>query len=214
MTRITSGKVVLHQEIIDLREIATSFVLAHEDAFEGSRHIVRLDVAAVPVLVLGDKVRLEQVVSNLVTNALKYSPAGSHIDVCVASDAGKARLEVSDDGVGMDETLRDHVFDVFVQGGHGWSPRTIEADTGRHGPRVVGSTLVADRKAPHCRLGDRSSPFLDEVPALGDDERRRTSLDVCPQRFHDLGPEDRILRAVGHEALAAPLVTPVLARSA
>ena len=134
VTRITSGKVVLHQEIIDLREIATSFVLAHEDAFEGSRHIVRLDVAAVPVLVLGDKVRLEQVVSNLVTNALKYSPAGSHIDICVASDAGKARLEVSDDGVGMDETLRDHVFDVFVQG-----KQTIDRSRGGLG---LGLTVV------------------------------------------------------------------------
>lgn len=71
--------------------------------------------------------RLEQVVSNLVTNAVKYSAAGGHIRVRVSSEAACAQLEVSDDGIGMDAALLDHVFDVFVQASSSRDPRVFES---------------------------------------------------------------------------------------
>src|SRR5262249_32263029 len=65
----------------------------------------------------GDETRVEQILDNLVGNAIKYTPAGGRIMVRVAVDAGQALLEVADTGVGIPPSLIGTVFDLFAQGG-------------------------------------------------------------------------------------------------
>lgn len=75
---------------------------------------VSLD-APVPVVVLGDAHLLRQAAANLVTNALKHTPAGTPIEVHAAADATTARLIVRDHGPGLDAEAKAHVFDRFWQ---------------------------------------------------------------------------------------------------
>src|SRR5262249_6622539 len=69
-----------------------------------------------PVWVDGDTTRLEQVVTNLVSNALKFTPTGGTIRIWVGTEDGGAVLRVSDTGVGMGADLLPRIFDLFVQG--------------------------------------------------------------------------------------------------
>jgi signal transduction histidine kinase len=67
-------------------------------------------------VVQGDLTRLAQVVSNLVNNAVKYTPRGGHIDLAARVDGEEAVVEVSDNGAGIAAGLLPHVFDLFAQG--------------------------------------------------------------------------------------------------
>jgi two-component system OmpR family sensor kinase len=69
-----------------------------------------------PVVVLGDESHLRQALANLVTNALRYTPAGSAIEVGARLEGGRALLEVRDHGPGLDEQAMAHAFDRFWQG--------------------------------------------------------------------------------------------------
>jgi signal transduction histidine kinase len=67
----------------------------------------------------GDDLRLTQVVTNLLTNALRYTPPGGAIEVSAAREGDEAVLRVRDNGVGIDANLLPHVFDMFIQGAQG-----------------------------------------------------------------------------------------------
>jgi CheY-like chemotaxis protein len=82
-----------------------------------SRH--RVELTATPAWIDGDRARIEQVVSNLLDNAVKFTPAGRRIAVSVGREGGDALLRVSDEGEGIAPELIGRVFDLFVQGEHG-----------------------------------------------------------------------------------------------
>src|SRR4030095_16496280 len=79
-------------------------------------------------------VRFEQVIANLLTNALKYTPAGGAIRVTVGHDGPEALLQVEDTGMGISPDLLPHIFDLFVQG-----ERRLDRAQGGLG---IGLTLV------------------------------------------------------------------------
>jgi signal transduction histidine kinase len=80
---------------------------------------LRLDLSLSPVMVWADPQRLSQVVTNLLTNASKYTPAGGHVHVSVRGQAGMARLEVTDSGPGISPHERDKIFERFYRGDAG-----------------------------------------------------------------------------------------------
>jgi len=114
LSRAMSGKILLSRQVLDMGAL----VLACVETFRATGRIadyqLRLDVAA--VWVDGDATRLEQIVSNLIDNALKYTAPGGAIAIAVRVDDGEVVLTVSDSGVGIAAELLPHVFDVFVQG--------------------------------------------------------------------------------------------------
>jgi two-component system, OmpR family, sensor kinase len=67
------------------------------------------------VAITGDRARLKQVVVNLISNSIKFTPAGGHIRVAVYQADGKAVLEVEDDGIGIPEEALPHVFERFYR---------------------------------------------------------------------------------------------------
>jgi signal transduction histidine kinase len=119
VARITHGKIQLDRRVVDLDEIVKRCrdVLAGEVL--GKRHDVHVIVRSRSVLVDGDPVRLEQIIANLVTNAIKYTPSGGAVTVELTREGDSARLEVIDTGIGMDAATLAHVFDVFTQGKQG-----------------------------------------------------------------------------------------------
>ncbi|MGH2685887.1 MAG: sensor histidine kinase, partial [Actinomycetota bacterium] len=84
----------------------------------GSRietHRIRLDTADGPLSLRTDRQRIEQIVSNLLDNALKYSPRGSTVTVSVRSARNGAEIAVADEGPGVPDKLRDKIFERFYQ---------------------------------------------------------------------------------------------------
>ena len=112
--RAMLGKIVLHRRPLDLAA-ATARVL---DTLQAGGRLASRDVRRElePVWVDADFTRIEQIVSNLVGNALKYTPPHGRISVAVAKSGEDAVLTVSDDGAGMPAELVPRVFDAFVQG--------------------------------------------------------------------------------------------------
>jgi two-component system sensor histidine kinase BaeS len=99
---------------VDLAEVAAGGVESLRPHFEAAGLQILSNVA--PVIVEGDRQRLRQVVTNLLTNALKYTPHGGRVEVRVSAHAGVAHLEVSDTGPGIPPDELPHVFRRFWRG--------------------------------------------------------------------------------------------------
>jgi signal transduction histidine kinase/ActR/RegA family two-component response regulator len=114
VARVTSGKVELRREAVDIDDviracIATLGERAHQ------RDITISFASTSGLVVAGDTVRLEQVISNLLTNAIKYSPPSSTVTVAAASVAGACEIRVRDEGIGIAPEMRPRVFELFAQ---------------------------------------------------------------------------------------------------
>jgi signal transduction histidine kinase len=112
--RVSAGKVGLERERLDLAEVVGNVTRTWRASGRFERHRVSQELA--PVWVDADRTRIEQIVANLLDNALKFTPAGRAISVDVHAEGDAAVLCVRDEGVGLlpEETAR--VFDLFVQG--------------------------------------------------------------------------------------------------
>jgi CheY-like chemotaxis protein/anti-sigma regulatory factor (Ser/Thr protein kinase) len=125
------------------------------------RHHLELDLA--PTWVAGDPVRLEQVVTNLLTNALKYTPAGGRVCVRLRRGDGRALLQVRDAGTGIPAHLLPRIFELFVQG-----DRTLDRRAGGLG---IGLTLVRRLVELHggtvaAESSESGSCFTVSLPAV------------------------------------------------
>ncbi|PPT91149.1 histidine kinase [Xanthomonas theicola] len=117
MSAILSGKVRLEVAELDLRALLTGAI----DAARPSAESKGIDIALAPstgdaaLPYLGDAVRLQQVLTNLIGNAIKFTPSAGAITLALDSSATRVRISVSDSGVGIDAGFLPHVFDRFRQ---------------------------------------------------------------------------------------------------
>ena len=115
MERIENGKLQLDVRSVDLREIVTDALESRRADAERRRQSLTVQLTPDPVVVDADAVRLAQVVSNLVDNAVKYTPDAGHINVAVSADGDEAVIVVEDDGAGIPPERLDTIFEPFVQ---------------------------------------------------------------------------------------------------
>jgi signal transduction histidine kinase/CheY-like chemotaxis protein len=115
VARVTTGRIVVERQPVALAEVARRALQAFEAAGKTAQHEVVLKTDS--VWVIGDASRLEQVVANLVDNALRYTARGGRVIVSVQRDAAEAVLRVSDTGRGIPSALLPQIFDLFVRGG-------------------------------------------------------------------------------------------------
>jgi PAS domain S-box-containing protein len=113
VSRLTSGKIGLDRQRMDLRTVTANCLTSLEAAGRIAAHKLYFDGR--PALVEGDPTRLEQVIANLVDNAVKYTPPGGSIRVHVGPEDGQAVIRVQDTGVGITPDLLARVFELFVQ---------------------------------------------------------------------------------------------------
>jgi signal transduction histidine kinase/ActR/RegA family two-component response regulator len=116
VSRIASGKIRLKLERLDLRSVVGRALELVEPAMEARVHRPDVALPAAPVWVQGDSLRLAQIVSNLLTNAAKFSRVEDRIALDLRADGEEARLTVTDQGVGIQPKLLARVFERFVQG--------------------------------------------------------------------------------------------------
>ena len=128
ISRITMGKTHLSPEVFDLKELAGRLV----DTWRASGRLAQHEVSArtQPVWVNADRARMEQIISNLLDNAIKFTPAGKAIELDVYEEGGAAKIVVTDSGAGIDPAQIDHIFDLFVQG-----PQDLSRQAGGLGVR-------------------------------------------------------------------------------
>ena len=112
--RVTGGKVRLQREPLDLAVTVVHWLDAWRQDGRLAHHDVSTELQS--VWVSADRARIEQVFSNLLDNAIKYTPSGGKIHISLRPEAAKAILEISDTGLGMPPELIGRVFDLFVQG--------------------------------------------------------------------------------------------------
>jgi two-component system sensor histidine kinase MtrB len=110
-TRIEAGRLELQLEERDARELAHVVVELYQAA--GPSHELSLSVPESPVLLRCDGARIEQVLNNLVSNALKYSPEGRRVEVTVQQRGEEALLSVSDQGIGISAEEQRYLFTPF-----------------------------------------------------------------------------------------------------
>lgn len=113
LSRITTGKLHLETDTLPLAEVVEAAVQTIVPAANAKRITIEKDLDAASVL--GDRTRLRQVVWNLVSNAVKFTPDGGHISVTLRTRETRAVIEVRDNGQGIDADFLPAVFDRFSQ---------------------------------------------------------------------------------------------------
>jgi signal transduction histidine kinase len=144
VSRIMSGKITLRRDPVDLREVVRQCVESRQATVSRSHHVSLLTDGR-PIVVDGDPVRLEQIVGNLLDNAVKYSPAGAPIRVVARREDGEALLSVEDRGIGLAPEMLESIFEPFTQsdvslhrarGGLGLGLAVVKGLVKQHGGRV------------------------------------------------------------------------------
>jgi PAS domain S-box-containing protein len=181
VSRVTQGKVELDVAALDISHILTDAVEQVSPLVGARQHRLMLDLSPNGVLVSGDKKRLVQVVSNLLTNAAKYTPEGGTILLKSAVRDNEIRIEVTDTGIGMDAELVKRAFDLFAQ-----AERTSDRSSGGLG---LGLALVKSLVELHGGT----------VTCASEERGKGSTFTVCLPRL--LERRDQVDHAQGGKAL-------------
>jgi PAS domain S-box-containing protein len=181
VSRVARGKVTLTKRPLELAVVVMKAVEATAPAFEERRHRLNLSVSPRGLPVNADEVRLTQVVSNLLTNAARYTAPGGRVDVRASREGDEVVLTVRDNGTGIEPELLPHVFSMFVQaprgpdrleGGLGLGLSLVRSLTALHGGTVSAASDGAGQGSEFTvRLPASASP--DESVSASAEVRRR-----------------------------------------
>jgi signal transduction histidine kinase len=217
VSRVTTGKVHLELSPVNLAEAVKSVLDTFDAADRLSDHEIDSDLA--PLWIRADRSRIEQITSNLLGNALKYTPAGGRVSISVrgtGGSGGEAILEVEDTGSGLEPALAPRIFDSFVQGDHsldresgglGLGLTLVKSLVERHGGTVEAhSEGPRSRSAVHRQTADDraagSRPARRRDPGRSDATRTRRIL-VIEDNDDARETLTAALESLGHDVLSA-----------
>jgi PAS domain S-box-containing protein len=115
VARIGSGKLELRTEPVAVQEIVEAAIELSRREMEGNGHLFRCDLPPDPLYVEADRVRMIEVIGNLLHNAAKYTPAGGEIALTVGAEQDKVQVRVTDNGVGIAPEVLSGIFAMFSQ---------------------------------------------------------------------------------------------------
>jgi len=136
VSRIISDKIALERDIVDLAGICREVIADAAERIEGKTLTLTVVPPDADVTIDGDRVRLVQIIDNLLSNSIKYTLPGGTITVTLERTRHEARLDVGDDGVGIHTDLLPHVFEVFRQ-----SSQSIDRSAGGLGLALARSLV-------------------------------------------------------------------------
>ena len=147
-SRISSGKLRLDLRPVNLVPIVEAAIEMIRPAAEAKTITLHSELSEEPVEMIGDPNRLQQVVANVLANAVKFSPEESHVDIRLVRDAATAEVEVRDKGRGIAAELLPHVFERFRQGNSAGrqSGLGLGLAIARHLIELQGGTITASSK--------------------------------------------------------------------
>lgn len=115
LSRVAAGKIVLQREVVDLRDVASQSMRVLEPVAKKQDIDLQVTQPEEAVLIDADPIRVDQIVTNLLNNAIKYTPAGGHVMVTIGKSEDQAFLNISDDGVGIAPERIGGIFELFAQ---------------------------------------------------------------------------------------------------
>jgi PAS domain S-box-containing protein len=210
VARATAGKIPLNRQPVDLSEVAGGCVRSLRASGRARRH--RVTFRAESVIVNADPTRLAQIITNMLDNAIKFTPSGGSVDLDVLREGQEAVLRVSDTGIGIASEMLPRVFELFTQaeqpmdrsvGGLGigltLSRRLVEM----HGGTIRASSEGRGRGAQFTvRVPIEVASTPPPPPAASVPDRSRTILIV--EDNDDARESLRfLLESLGHRVIAA-----------
>ncbi|MBI2816597.1 MAG: response regulator [Acidobacteria bacterium] len=175
ISRISEGKIHLRKELVDVGQIVQAGIDASRALAAAKELTVNARLASA-IGVWGDRMRLEQVVLNLLTNAIKYTDTGGQITVSSRAVNNEAELEVKDTGIGIEPDFLEHIFQPFRQGAGNWY--TLKSGLGlglaiaREIVEMHGGRIWAESAGPGC-----GSAFHVRLPlALSTEVREKQAI--------------------------------------
>ena len=178
VSRITTGKVELKREKLEIADAVARAIEIASPLLEQRNHRFDVSVPPVGLMVEGDRARLAQIISNLLTNAARYTEPGGSISLTAEREGDDVVISVTDNGIGMSADLVPTVFDLFVQGRRG---------EGTHGGLGLGLTLVQNLVRMHggsARAASagpgKGSTFVVRLPALAEAEPSSVRFPTLP----------------------------------
>jgi signal transduction histidine kinase/ActR/RegA family two-component response regulator len=213
VSRITRGAITLEKQAVELTSVVNHAVSSVQGLIAAQHQHLTLTLD--PLWVEADPLRLEQVITNLIHNAAKYTPSGGHISVKTGAENGGVVICVRDDGIGLDPQAIPGLFDLFVQADQ--SLARTQSGLG------IGLTIVRELVQLHggtvsvVSAGKgRGAEFTVRLPGRTQPQRAVTKT----ARRHAHGPHRRVLivddngdaadtlalllQAWGHEVSTAP----------
>lgn len=215
LSRLRLGRLELHKCHVRLTDVIDSAIEAVKPMIAANRHQLGIDLPAQSVVIHADPLRLSQVVTNLLSNAAKFTPEGGAITLKASVEDDALTIIVTDTGVGMHPDLVKSMFEMFAQGpqlnrmtgGLGIGLALVKFIVGLHGGSVEGASAGPG-------LGSRFS-FSIPIGAKADEPAEVASSRIIPRTPRPLRivvaddnedviwPLVTMLRHAGHEVLAA-----------
>lgn len=215
VSRITRGKVELRKEELEVQEVLLRAVEMVAPLIEQKQQHLRVDIE--PLTWYGDPARLAQIVSNLLTNASRYSPSGAQVKIRAGVIDGWLTIEVSDNGMGIPTELLPRIFEPFVQGerklhssvgGLGIGLALVKNLAEMHGGSAIahsagsghGSSFIVRLPMSAAPAGGKPEPGKPDEPLLNNIRRNVLVVDDNIDAADTLAD---MLRASGHSVTVA-----------
>jgi signal transduction histidine kinase/ActR/RegA family two-component response regulator len=201
VVRITSGKIELRKQPVEVNDVIAHAVEAVRPLLDERHHTIHLSLAGSDDLFVdADSMRLEQIVTNLLTNSAKYTPDGGRINIHAHRQNSEAIITVSDNGIGIAPGVLAEIFDLFKQ-----ADCSLDRTSGGLG---IGLNLCRKLVELHggsiCARSDgagHGAEFIVRLPAVAKPEQGLAS----PARIAPAGRHRRILLADDHKDTVRPL---------
>ena len=219
IARISSGKMDLQVKVVDVQSVIMSAIETSLPLVEAGGHELALDLPDQPLWINGDTVRLSQVLSNLLSNASKYTPEQGRISMSARLSGESVVIEVADTGIGIAKQDLGRVFDMFSQaphsvviskGGLGIGLSLVRHLVTLHGGTVTASSAGPGRGSTFTIRLPRAAETLAEAPGLV--SAQDIAAPVGQPRLRVLVADDNVdaadtlsflLREKGHEVRVA-----------
>lgn len=186
VARFTRGQIALQRGTVSIASVVEHALETTRALIEESGHSVTVTLEPPDLTVDGDAARLEQLLENLLTNAVKYTPPGGRIAIDASQEAERVRIAVRDSGVGLDAAMLPRVFELFTQ-----ADRELDR---RQGGLGIGLTVVrriaelhGGTVAAHSDGPGKGSEFVLYLRALNADGSLAVPVveDHPPELHHD-----------------------------
>jgi signal transduction histidine kinase len=218
VSRITTGKIKLAPEPVDLTEVLARAVETVESAVRGRQQVFTTEVADRTLTVWGDRVRLTQAIANLLENAVKYTERGGRINLTAGRRGAQVEIAVADNGIGIAPDVLPRVFDLFAQGrrepmqpqgGLGVGLALVRRLAEMHGGTIsaysagvgLGSRFVL-RLPLFTERAQQLAP-VEAVPGPGEPKAIRRRVLVVDDNVDALESLAALLKLNGHEVYSA-----------
>lgn len=144
LQRMRYGRITLQKQRVDIAAAVNSALETAGPLVKAHNHTLRVSMPRESLFVMGDSVRLTQLITNLLQNAARYTLPGGRIDLTVSAEGDEAVIRVQDNGIGIAADILPHIFDYFVQ----------EQPSSESGRRGLGIGLALARQLVELHNGE------------------------------------------------------------